>query len=198
MSCPEFESAGYLFLSGELTESGRRAFEKHLKKCPACQEELASMKEIWGFMEKLPQMNPSPGIRESILRDARRKKVGPSLLARFRSWTDGWARHRGLVWGLSTAVVALFIMIIFIRPFDRMQPGQKTMEEILAWNDDFKSEVDWMDQEIDRVESGSLLTNYVFSNDEVTESDDWLSPMSEDINWIRDKVEDLVKTIYGI
>ena len=198
MSCPEFESAGYLFLSGELTESERSAFEKHLKKCPSCQEELASMKKIWGFMEKLPQMSPSPGIRETILRDARRKKVGPSLLKRFRSWTDRSTLHRGLAWGLSTAVVALFIMIIVIRPFDRMQPGQKTMEEILAWDDDFKSEVDWMDQEIDRVESGSLLTNYVFSNDEVTESDDWLSPMSEDINWIRDKVEDLVKTIYGI
>ena len=198
MSCPEFENAGYLFLSGELSESEERAFKEHLKKCPACQEELASMKEIWGFMEKLPQMSPSPDIRESILRDARRKKVGPSLLERFRSWTDRWTLNRGLAWGLSTAVVALFIMIIFIRPFDRMQPDQKTMEEILAWDDNFNSEVDWMDQEIDRVESGSLLTNYVFSNDEVTESDDWLSPMSDDINWIRDKVEDLVKTIYGI
>ena len=198
MSCPEFENSGYLFLSGELTPSKRIAFKKHLEQCPACREALEGLKEIWGLMEQLPQVSPSSEIRDAVLKNARRRVAEPSFWSRLLFWKEQWTLHRGLAWGLSTAVVALFLLVVFFRPFDRIRTDQKTIEEVLVWDDGFTAEVDWMNQEIDRVESGSLLMNYVFIEDKVTDPDDWLSPMSDDINWIREKVEDLIKTIYGI
>ncbi len=198
MSCLEFERTGYLFLSGELTSAERAAYERHLHACAQCREALEEMKEIWGLMEQLPQVNPSVDMRTSILKEAKRKKVREPFFERVFKWIARWTSPRGLAWGLSTAVVAVIVLIVFIHPFDQIQNGRRPMEEILAWDDDFMSQVDWMDREIDRVESGALLTNYTFGQDVAPQSEDWLSPMSDDIGWFRDKVEDLVKTIYGI
>jgi len=198
MSCPEFERFGLLYLSGELASSDRSAYEDHVRACSACREELEMVRETWALMEKVPSQRPSVRVRKAILQQARRKKVKTSPLVKVRSWLFDPGPSRPLVWGLSTAVVALIVVMMFVRPFGRQGDDVMLGEELLAWEDDFIAEVDWIENEIDRVDSGLLLASYVTSQQDEIETEEWLSPMSEDLDWIREKVEDLVKDIYGI
>lgn len=198
MSCPEFENRGLLYNSGELSTSERIAYEKHIKQCQECREELELIEETWNLMERLPFEKPCSEVLKVILRQARRKKTESSSWEKIRSWFITGLPHRGLAWGLSTAVVALFLIFVIIRPFGGVGPDEGAREDLLSWEDDFLAEADWIESEIDRVESGALLVSYVSSDDEDLESEGWLSPMSREIDWIRGKVEDLVKTIYGI
>lgn len=195
MSCPEFERKGYLFLSEELDRSERTDFKKHLKQCPDCREALKKVEETWNLMERLPFESPSPETREVVLKHARRKKTQSSFWERFKSVLDFWTFHRGLSLGLSAVAVTAILLLVLARPFGRRGVDGET---ILEWQDNFIAEADWIDKEIDRVESGLLLINYTSSEEEYSEPEDWLSPMSQDLDWIRGKVEELVKTIYGI
>jgi len=198
MSCPEFERFGLLYLSGELASSDRSAYEDHVRSCSACREELEMVRETWALMEKVPSQRPRARVRKAVLQQARRKKVKTSPLIKVRSWLFDPGPSRPLAWGLSTAVVALIVVMMFIRPFGRQGDDVMLREELLAWEDDFIAEVDWIENEIDRVDSGSLLASYVTSQNDEIGTEEWLSPMSEDLDWIREKVEDLVKDIYGI
>jgi hypothetical protein len=156
------------------------------------------VRETWALMEKVPSQRPSARVRKAILQQAHRKKVKTSPLVKVRSWLFDPGPSRPLAWGLSTAVVALIVVMMFIRPFGRQGDDVMLREELLAWEDDFIAEVDWIENEIDRVDSGSLLASYVTSQNDDIGTEEWLSPMSEDLDWIREKVEDLVKDIYGI
>jgi hypothetical protein len=198
MSCPEFENRGLLYNSGELSPSERMAYEKHIEQCQECREELELIEETLNLMRRLSFEKPGSKIRKVILQQARRKKTESSPWEKIRSWFITGLPYRGLAWGLSTAVVALFFILVIIRPFGRVGPLEGAREDLLSWEDDFIAEVDWIESEIDRVESGALLVSYVSSDDEDLESEGWLSPMSRELDWIRGKVEDLVKNIYGI
>lgn len=194
MSCPEFKNRGLLYNSGELSPTERIAYEKHVKECQECRKELELIEETWNLMERLPFAEPSSEVRKIILRQARRS----SSWEKIRSWFITGLPRRRLAWGLSTAVVALFLIFMIIRPFGGIGPDEDTRESLLSWEDDFLAEADWIGSEIDRVEAGDLLVSYVSSDEEDLESEGWLSPMSQELDWIRGKVEDLVKTIYGI
>ena len=79
-----------------------------------------------------------------------------------------------------------------------MQIPSISRQSALSWDDDFFAQADFIDQEIDRVQSGALLTNYFSSAEGQSESDLPDSFMSPDIDRIKDKVVDLARTIYGI
>jgi len=199
MSCPEFERKGYLYFFKELSRSEREEFKSHLKGCPTCLEELERMKETWRLMERMEQESPTSETRGAILRQARRRNVRTSIGERLRSWVNWWEIHRGLSWGMSAAVVIVILLFVLVRPFERFRPGASIEEETYAWQDDFIAQADWMEQEIDRIESGNLLASYYPSEDDYSEFDeDFVSPLSEDLNRIRGEVENLMETIYGI
>lgn len=199
MACSEFEHQGYLMLSGELEANERRAFKAHLKSCLACKEAWLALQETWQEMNALPLETPSAETRKAILHLATTREKTPSLFQKIRSWFT--VPQPGLAWGLSTAVVAIIVMFVVVRPFGLLQRDQVILEEQLAWDDSFISNVDWMEQEMDRLSSGVLLVNYSTTEEQSTASefsDEWSSPMTEDLDWIRDKVEGLVKDMYGI
>ena len=198
MSCPEFEKYGFLYLSEELSPSEYASYEDHLKTCALCREELEAARQTIRLMEKLPSVRPSSETRKAVLLHARRKKTAPSPGKRRGSWIFENLTGRRWALGLSTAAVAVILLLVIIRPFDRIRQDGTVSDDVLAWEDDFIAAADWMESEIDRVESGSLLVDYANHGEESEDSDAWLSPMSEDLDWIRGKVEDLVKTIYGI
>lgn len=199
-TCPEFKRFGFLYLSGELSPENQKDYKKHVSTCDICPEELASAKEIWANVASLPHAIPSDHVKKSIMSLACRNKKKSSISETLNRWIDEILPRRGWVWGLSTAAAVLLVMFILIRPFNifRSDGEGAVSEELLTWDDDFLSEADWLESELDRVESGSLLASYTTQEEETTESMEWLSPMSEDIDWIRGQVEDLVKSIYGI
>jgi anti-sigma factor RsiW len=198
MSCPEFEKYGFLYLSGELSPSEYAPYEDHLKTCALCREELEAARQTINLLDKLPSARPSSETRKAVLLHAHRKKTVSSPGKRSMSWIFENLTGRRWALGLSTAAVAVILLLMVIRPFDWIRRDEVVSDDILAWEDDFIAAADWMESEIDRVESGALLADYTTHGEESEESDTWLSPMSEDIDWIRGKVEDLVKTIYGI
>ena len=60
MSCSEFEKRGYLYFFRELGKPEYAAYEKHVKTCPDCREELEKLKTNWHTMERAELERPSP------------------------------------------------------------------------------------------------------------------------------------------
>jgi len=199
MSCPEFQQNGICFFFGELSPQHRSAFERHLNQCSVCQEELHFMKETWDKAQAIPQEAPSQAIRDEILRQSRlRKETRSTLLHKIRTAMILRPAHPAPVWGAAFAGAIALVILLIVRPFDSVEENGNGVEQLLAWEDDFLAETQWIDSEIDRVEEGVLLTDYASIDDEASQEDAWLSPVSQDLNWIRGKVEDLMRTIYGI
>ncbi|WP_405514412.1 HEAT repeat domain-containing protein [Spirosoma sp. KNUC1025] len=81
------------WLSNQLTESERTAFESHLTQCPICEAEANSVRQLWQLMGKLPA--PVPGdmarVRFQAMLDtyketviAEQESVFDNLLAKLR------------------------------------------------------------------------------------------------------------------
>jgi hypothetical protein len=198
MSCRTFEKKGYLYLSGELSVGERRTFENHLERCAECREILAEVETLWNRMEKLPLTKPDRETRNAIFAEAKRERKVSSVPHRLRAlWQFDLPKPR-LLWGIPATVVVIVLMMLVLRPFTTVETSRMGQEAALEWQDDFMAEADWLDQELDRVESGTLLASYGVFEENDFDSEDWLSPVSRDLDWIRDKVENMVKTIYGI
>ena len=199
MSCSEFKKKGYLYFFRELSKPERAIYRKHVKKCPDCREELEKLRATWHVMERAEHERPSPGIRETILEHARRKSARTSVGEKLRSWMGWWETHPSLSLGVSAAAVAVILLFVFVRPFERFRLDRPAQEAGYEWQDDFLAQADWMEQEINRIESGNLLASYYPSEDEYSEfNEDFVSPLSEDLNRIRGEVENLMEAIYGI
>jgi hypothetical protein len=191
MFCPRFEKEGYFFLAGELNPGEQKAFETHLAECDACRQMLKEVKTSWGQIEKLSKVKPGKSVRKAVLQAARRPREKVSFIERLFP-------NPRLVWGLSAAAVAVILILIVASPLNRNGLKSITTQSEFSWDDDFFAQADFIDREIDRVQSGALLTNYFSSTEGSSESDLLDSVLSPDIDRIKDKVIDLARTIYGI
>ena len=194
MSCSQDPHWIYLYLAGELGKKEKTAYEKHLTECATCQQSLAEAEHIFQELKTLEMAEPDPAIVETILNVSRNRKV-KSKWQKVQSKVKAWFAPRNLVWevAFSTAVI---VLLLYIRPFQQEMVVKKNNN--LAWEDNFYSEVDWMDQEINRVESGELISSYAHSDVSSETEEEWLSPMSMDLPAIREQVQDIVTGIYGI
>jgi predicted anti-sigma-YlaC factor YlaD len=191
MSCPRFEKEGYLFLSGELNPGEQKAFETHLAECDACRQTMEEVKNSWWQIEKLSKVRPGKSVRKAVLQAARRPREKVSFIERLFP-------NPRLVWGLSAAAAAIILIFIIASPLNRNGLKSISGHSEFSWDDDFFAQADFIEREIDRVQSGALLTNYFSSAEDPSESDLLNSVLSPDIDRIKDKVVDLARTIYGI
>ncbi len=198
MTCPDFEKKVYLYLSGELNPEQNNDFKNHLKKCITCEKEFKNVKQIWLALDQLPQEKPNRETKKTILEHAKKNKVKFSYFKKLSVWINEWIVPKKWLWGLSTAAVSCLLILFFLRPFDQKEDNQNTQTPTFEWEDNFSSQAEWINSEIDRMESGQFLTTFTFMEDDQPQFEETLSPMSEDLNWIRDQVENLMRTIYGI
>jgi hypothetical protein len=201
MPCPDFKGKDILFLSGELKKSDRIRYLRHLKQCDECQKVLDDTRQMWNQISKLPDAEPSQNVRSRILNEAKRhvegKRSANKKIVRIRYWTP----NPKLVWTFSTVfgVALLLIMIyIFVRPVQLDMTDPSDTEPNLAWQDDFLSEAAFLDSEIDRIDSGQLLVNYFSEDEQGGEWKDQLSTMSDDLDWIRSEIDNLMENLFGI
>jgi cbb3-type cytochrome oxidase subunit 3 len=202
MPCPDFEGKEYLFLSDELKKFDRLVYLRHIKQCTACREKLENARFIWDQIRGLPKESPSPEVRNRILDKAFQcnKQAGLSAIQRNRIKLQ-FITSRS-TWRFATVIAMglLFIGInvILFRSFriNRMDSSQSATA--FTWQDDFYSEVSFLDSEINRVDSGQLLVNYFSEDEKAMELDDHLSTMSEDIDWIRSEIDNLMENLFGI
>lgn len=59
MSCMRMEGKILGYVDGRLKESERLEVEKHLATCPACQLRVNEFRLVSGFLEELPEIQPS-------------------------------------------------------------------------------------------------------------------------------------------
>ena len=60
MSCTRMESKILGYVDGRLKESERLEMEKHLSACGACQLRVTEFRAVSGFLDELPEIEPSP------------------------------------------------------------------------------------------------------------------------------------------
>jgi hypothetical protein len=198
MTCPDFENKVYLYLSGELNLTEKNDFKSHLKSCDSCEKEFKRIQETWLTFDQLPQENPNPEIRKVILKQARITTVKTSPLKRLAASFSEWIIPRKYVWGISTVAIAALLLFFIIQPFGQKREDQLIQTDLLSWEDDFFAQAELISSEIDRMQSGQFIATYNFAEEDPIEFEETLSPMSDDLNWIREQVENLMRTIYGI
>ena len=59
MSCRRMENKILPYVDGRLKESERLEMEKHLAACSACQLRVNEFRQVSGFLDELPQIEPS-------------------------------------------------------------------------------------------------------------------------------------------
>ena len=60
MSCTRMENKIMAYVDGRLKESERLEMEKHLATCTPCQLRVNEFRAVSGFLDELPQIEPSP------------------------------------------------------------------------------------------------------------------------------------------
>ena len=60
MSCTRMENKILAYVDGRLKESERLEMDKHLSACGACQLRVNEFRAVSGFLDELPQIEPSP------------------------------------------------------------------------------------------------------------------------------------------
>ena len=66
MSCTRMESKILGYVDGRLKESERLEMEKHLSACGACQLRVNEFRAVAGFLDELPQIEPSAALTQSV------------------------------------------------------------------------------------------------------------------------------------
>ena len=110
MNCGHTEKNLVAYLDGKLASVERHQFEAHLSICAACQERAEGFRSVWGVLDELPALAPSPAfdshVRERVQQELRR--------AGFWSWIVPSPR-------MAFAATALLIASIWLSSF---QPGR--------------------------------------------------------------------------
>jgi predicted anti-sigma-YlaC factor YlaD len=124
MSCIQFQTDGMRFLDGEMTESEKRVYEKHVQVCPDCRKELKELGRIVELTDELRFRPPDDefweGYWESIFRRAERNTgffllvigvIAILIYAIFRAVTS----PKFLTYeGISMTVILAGLVVIFI------------------------------------------------------------------------------------
>jgi anti-sigma factor RsiW len=75
MNCQEIEKNLVAYLDIKAKPSERRQVETHLSECAACRERAEGFRLVWGLLDELPMVSPSPafdaGMRARVAREPR-------------------------------------------------------------------------------------------------------------------------------
>jgi anti-sigma factor RsiW len=75
MNCQRIEKNLIAYLDGKANPSQRREVEAHLAECAACRERAEQFRVLWGVLDELPVISPSPSFDAAVhahLREPRR------------------------------------------------------------------------------------------------------------------------------
>ena len=111
MNCQRIENNLIAYLDGKANPSQRREVETHLAECAACRERAEQFRALWGVLDELPVISPSPSfdaaVRAHVLREPRR--------AGFWSWLVPSPR-------VAFAVTALVVFSVWLSSLPPAHP----------------------------------------------------------------------------
>ena len=147
MNCVDTEKKLVGYLDGKLTMAERRQCEAHLATCTACRELAEGFRSVWGVLDELPAIAPSPAfdnrVRARVRQEPRR--------AGFWSWIVPSPR-------MAFAATALLIASIWL---SSVQPGRLAVTHAPAGAAIQSTEADFgMIKDLPVLEDYDLLTSF--------------------------------------
>jgi len=131
MSCTRMEGKLLGYVDGRLKESERLEMEKHLAACAACQLRANEFRMVSGFLEELPEIQPSAAFDVRV-----RARVAAE--PKKQSWW-AWLAPSPRVAFAATALLAAIIWIGFEGPkplFDNPKVADdEMMQEMQSFDD---------------------------------------------------------------
>jgi len=78
MNCKHIETRLITYLDGKASRTERREVEAHLAACAGCRTRAEEFRALWGAMDELPAVEPSP-MFDAVLRARMAAQPRPSL-----------------------------------------------------------------------------------------------------------------------
>jgi len=189
MRCNQQEKC-YLYYFGELKGSEKRSFKKHLKECEFCQLELSRLTQVWRELDDLSLEQPSPETAVKIRKRAEQYQDKRTIFDLVAGWVSlSWMEYKK---PLSLAAgVAIIILLVFLTPLYRTIFMDLENNMFTEWDDSFITQVNQIDNSLDRMESSDLLSalRSLDEYEEKFEEDDWTTPLMKEINTIRESLK---------
>lgn len=122
----------------------RAHFEAHLRRCPACQEEVAGFREVTVDLAAETASAPPPALREGILSAIKHERQLPPLTPVVttpdpapRSWRSLWRRPAGLTLVAAVTVLVLAVTVSLWQSWidDADNDSPSVAEQVLAADD---------------------------------------------------------------
>ena len=118
--CIEMESKLVEYLDGRARPAERRAVEQHLAGCPACTARAEDFRSLWGALDDLPAISPSPSFDASL-----RARIASEPAPRsFWSWLPAPR--------LAFATAALVAMSVWMASMPRTVNNETAMSRLPA------------------------------------------------------------------
>ncbi len=113
MRCRKIQKNLSAYLAGELAQRETERVREHLLACPGCARELAELEELYKKLDRLEDIQPSPGFEAQFWRKVKetRQAKEPEPSRQFLPgpfWTFNW-KFGNWKLGLSAALVALVV-----------------------------------------------------------------------------------------
>ena len=90
-------------------------------------------------------------------------------------------------------------MFLILRPLNQIGSPTLVSEDILSWQDGLMEEMELLNSEIDRLESGILISGLVsFEIQSVIDENDQTLDLKTNLNQIQGEVEDLINSLYEL
>ena len=147
MNCRDTEKKLVAYLDGKLTGAERRQVETHLAACAACQERAVGFQSVWGALDELPVVMPSPAfdvrVKASVQQESRARG--------FWNWLVPSPR-------MAFAITALLVASIWLSSF---QPGRIAVTHPASTGTVQNSEADFrMIEDLPVLENYDVLTSF--------------------------------------
>lgn len=91
MNCHHIQKRLSAYQDGEIAGKERERIAAHLEGCPACRSAYAELEQVWQSLEKLPEIEASPGFEKRLF-----GRLDAAYEPRSRwcfhwvSWADQW------------------------------------------------------------------------------------------------------------
>lgn len=110
-----------------VTEEEATAFERHLRGCPACRQEVRELREAAARLGAALATLPPPRLREATLTEVTRTRQWPPLVAVARQ--GGQVKKRIALWGAAAAAAGA---LVFSLVTTTTEPGADPAQQQLA------------------------------------------------------------------
>ena len=143
MNCNTVEKSSVAYLDGRLDPRRRRQIEEHLAGCGACRARARQFQAMWGVLDEVPALRPSPGFDAAV----HARIAQEPQRARFWNWLI--LPSPRLAIGV-TAVLAFSIWLTSLRP------GAQALPPVVTTGDaEFR-----MISDLPVLEDYDVLTNF--------------------------------------